>query len=569
VPRARTRRGAHFIFRRGPVCDAMQCYASAGARRRGVDFRSLCSNGTPGVLMVAPSTGKAWEVPPWDAPLFDIPCELLLAVARPARAGAIGHDRALRLPDGAVLRFPVALAPLLRDMCEAEAESGSSVVAEIPMPIGDCASLCALRDVALGQLPREVGDGCADLPGRLLELRLLADFLGVPPRLVRWFAEPVEGEGDCFARLARVAPDLAAASYRDRARLLSGRWADALVEVVAGNAWSGPWCQDAARERAAPTFVREPRPPGRRGVTWRPTGVGPCTEACMPPIARVLLRRWPGEVVLAGGAALHLVAESDDPLRRAEPRDWDLFVCGGARPEDVELTALALGALEVCSTRNALTLEVPSAGGEPTCLQVVRRAFSCPGEILLSFDLAPSRVGLLVGAADGRLRALATESWLHSLRCGCVWPDPVGARDTPSSHLLRLLKYSAVKGFDLLLPGAVAAITRPRIVPGAACFMDLLLEAERRAMCWSGESLAGLLPREALREGYLWLAGHVHDVGGARQASLLRRLAAGAMRGLGRMWLAALRWSKPPVLHVAAAEGGAVPWRAEHFERIT
>jgi hypothetical protein len=60
-PKVATKHGHHFFFLRPDFADAEGYFD--GARQHGgvdVDFKSVCSTGTSGVIIVAPSPGKSW-----------------------------------------------------------------------------------------------------------------------------------------------------------------------------------------------------------------------------------------------------------------------------------------------------------------------------------------------------------------------------------------------------------------------------------------------------------------------------------------------------------------------------
>ncbi|GLC47505.1 hypothetical protein PLESTM_002093200 [Pleodorina starrii] len=67
APYETTRKGRHYFFTRPSFADDEGFYD--GARQKGadsnVDFKSVCSTGTSGTIVVAPSEGKAWAYPTW------------------------------------------------------------------------------------------------------------------------------------------------------------------------------------------------------------------------------------------------------------------------------------------------------------------------------------------------------------------------------------------------------------------------------------------------------------------------------------------------------------------------
>jgi phage/plasmid-associated DNA primase len=92
APMESTRSGRHYLFVRPAFADAEGYYD--GARQHGsslpVDFKSVCSTGTSGMLVVAPSTNKSWVRPPWEHAPSEIPRDLLdlVCLAKPKRVAA-------------------------------------------------------------------------------------------------------------------------------------------------------------------------------------------------------------------------------------------------------------------------------------------------------------------------------------------------------------------------------------------------------------------------------------------------------------------------------------------------
>ena len=89
APMETTRSGRHYLFLRPRYADEEGFWD--GARQKGgglaVDFKSVCSTNTSGLLVVAPSTNKRWVRPPWEHAPEEIPRSLLEKVAT-AKAAA-------------------------------------------------------------------------------------------------------------------------------------------------------------------------------------------------------------------------------------------------------------------------------------------------------------------------------------------------------------------------------------------------------------------------------------------------------------------------------------------------
>ena len=81
-----TRKGRHYVFARPLWADEEGYWDGARHSLRQVDLKTQCSTGTMGVLVVAPSEGKAW-LPgraPWEVPELEaMPRSLMELVAKP------------------------------------------------------------------------------------------------------------------------------------------------------------------------------------------------------------------------------------------------------------------------------------------------------------------------------------------------------------------------------------------------------------------------------------------------------------------------------------------------------
>ncbi|PNH02251.1 putative helicase [Tetrabaena socialis] len=84
APKENTRKGCHYFFRRPDYADAEGYFD--GSRQHSelpVDFKSVCSTGTSGLICVCPSPNKVWVRPPWMHPPQDISRELLDSICTP------------------------------------------------------------------------------------------------------------------------------------------------------------------------------------------------------------------------------------------------------------------------------------------------------------------------------------------------------------------------------------------------------------------------------------------------------------------------------------------------------
>lgn len=125
VPAVRTRKGMHYYFRRSALADESGYLDGAAQREKGIDFKTVTSTGTGGILVVPPSPNKTWLRAPFGEGAVDItpiPDDLLAAVALPtARSvqtfGALSRARKgpAYNPAAANARFSAFLAEFLCD----------------------------------------------------------------------------------------------------------------------------------------------------------------------------------------------------------------------------------------------------------------------------------------------------------------------------------------------------------------------------------------------------------------------------------------------------------------------
>lgn len=83
-----TKKGAHYFFLRSELADTSGCFDGAGqivvdGVKLKVDFKSVTSTGSGGVIVVSPSRHKQWVRELYSHPLAIISDALLMAVAVP------------------------------------------------------------------------------------------------------------------------------------------------------------------------------------------------------------------------------------------------------------------------------------------------------------------------------------------------------------------------------------------------------------------------------------------------------------------------------------------------------
>lgn len=102
APSELTKRGRHYFFKRSKLADsgkyydgARQMFKNNNEDKLEVDFKTITSTGTGGVLVVCPAGGREWVRPLYSHPLDFISDALLSAVAKPG-----GHSNRKQPPVG-------------------------------------------------------------------------------------------------------------------------------------------------------------------------------------------------------------------------------------------------------------------------------------------------------------------------------------------------------------------------------------------------------------------------------------------------------------------------------------
>lgn len=435
---ARTARGRHYYFSRSALCDELGFFDARSPRIAGVDFKTATSSGTAGFVVAAPSPGKAWLRAPWTHALREIPDDVLREVARPTLDLA---DADLTFPDGsrvALRRSPwlshmEALAPLLGpDAGIVEGPLVAGVGVEDAGVFGDLVGVLEGRG---RRVPRLLG------AEDVRRVRRLADYLGVPARMLRAL-EPPFGAAYYLADLAGVDRDWAEASVAPAADLAD--LAD-LAGLGVGYRPTAPPGDGRWLFSGFPRF-----PPGTPVLRAGPLELPEFVEDC--------LRTFPGELVLAGGAAMAAACalSADDP-----DADYDLFVVTGddeARAREI-LEIVAGWADVACVTGCAVTLRVADL-----VVQVVLRLHSEASDVVRGFDLAPCQVVVDCPGPGLPLRARATRAFLLAVERMAFFVPPA-APAWSTSAAARIFRYYC-KGFDVFMPGMRRSALR--VEPGRA-----------------------------------------------------------------------------------------------------
>lgn len=571
TPRARTRKGVHYYFARSALADLDGYYDARSPPIDRVDFKTRCSNGTRGLILVPPSSDKTWILAPWETDAGDvrpIPDDLLEAVAAPSHRAL--DVRLVFVDDGGAALDVERNAWLPRcsyiePLVDADGADGILAAgARLPIPCFSARTFGDLRRIMDEGRPTRLLT-----PADLSNVISLADFLGLPDALA--------------ARLTSVHhPSHFWAHMRDLAAL-DEAWARAVYEESATT---------TPLDVVVPLPYAPPRAPGTDPRWFLHTmdlpGVAPGSNvlhdtedpaahswAQLPPWLRSFLEEH-SSFIVAGGAALGyaspVVAGGDD---------IDIFATG-SRSEAERGLWCALhtwpGARVAARTGNAVTVVV-----DETTVQFVLRLCDGVSAVLHAFDMDACKVALWwdVGAAGSRLAALP--AWFYAMRHLAVHVDPV--RCSPS-YVPRLAKYYA-KGFDVFVPGLLRGallrrnlgwrLRRDASDPGLVNLFRVEADV-RPALAWgtarpSRSSLAHSVRR--VMRGALKVSAYEDGVGLAHASALahaLRRM----LRAGSWAWGAGARPrrtrapapAQPDLLALSECElASQVQWTTEPFKR--
>lgn len=428
VPCERTSKGRHYFFERSALADKLGFFDGRSQVRRGIDFKTVCSNGTSGIIIVSPSEHKSWVRSPWEmtcvadagGKLMPMPDDVLRAVATPTYCEV---DAELAFSDGSTLavRNSTSLAKWAFTSAFCGADALFTDVERIVMPPEcDVASVRYVHDIC--------ESGRSDmLPPDGQKIARVADMLGVP-NLRALFSMHVP-----YSHL-RVALDL---------QEINPAWAQCFVR----RSDSMVRLSDDATIVYSPLHTHDER--------WLLHSKLPLRNRTLPGQALLAkdlsaLPDWiealllsHGNLALAGGAALSLACPD------IEFGDYDLFLYGATEEQAnailTELTEHAL--IETWSqTGNAVTCFVKDDQTHP--VQLVLRLHDTLEDVLSSFDLAPSKIAITKNA-QGTLDVFVTESWIEAITRMAFWVDTDCWSAASTS---RIFKYY-IKGFDVFVPG--------------------------------------------------------------------------------------------------------------------
>lgn len=429
-----TCRGKHFYFRRPDKADEHGYYDGAGQRIKGVDFKSVCANGTSGIIMVPPSTNKRWTDPDYCTRLVNIPfisMELLSAIAVPRHHKITAT---LRFECGNTLH--VEGCTWLASMSYFDAFFGTDAIFEVDVVSVPC-DMATFQDLmfALSNKCVPYEQPSTELLSRLLAL---ADKLGLLS--LRMLKTQVK-YGVLMTQVAMhdlhkkwwhlLYEEIRLGLNMERLIVVDEDLAKELMFTPIDKMDKECWLFPETQPKLA-TFSPTLHPHPEMAVM----------EACDHRVIK-LMSRFPGKVVLAGGKVVGAVCTGCEP-----GYDHDMFIIGDeAFAQSVLDEAKTMFPdVEVVSTGNAVTM-IDKTTQDKVSAQIIMRLFSTPAEVVASFDIAPCKVAAWF--EGDRLVVRAAPSWVETVR---TMSFPVDLSIWGRASISRVMKYIA-KGFDAAIPG--------------------------------------------------------------------------------------------------------------------
>lgn len=412
APKELTARGAHYWFARSPEADRDGHFDARAPRIQGVDFKTRCRNGTAGVVVIAPSTGRTWVRQPGvdGHEVGLIPVELLEAVSKPCHARV---SRVFTFEGGETAQMDVCnldVMEFFEPFFDAEAFNADE---PIPVPVDRATFELLLTALAHG----DVGTPTREAVGRVLRA---ADLLGLNREEYRRLVT---------GRLL-WGYDLRNAGCH----VLVGNDTDAAVEVPEEDIIFEPLRAKAHDER---WLFHNTYPKGKAGDVVVAAGR---LRFELPDFVHGLIVDFP--LMLAGGSVLAHLTGSEDF------HDYDLFPLVKSELEATAMVEKIRGRLEgdvrVRQTGCALTLVMP----DELIVQIILRLYDSPAQVLGSFDIAPCKVGVYVDEEEG-LKTVALPCWFAAVRHRAFVLEHAC---WSAASVMRTLKYIA-RGYDCFVPG--------------------------------------------------------------------------------------------------------------------
>lgn len=446
VPMETTKRGRHYYFARSRKSDVEGYYCSHSAKIPHVDFKTRHSNGTRAFVVVAPSSDKAWVREPWDRNVMfmPIPDDLLDAIATRTvdpypyvKLVLSNNDKeVVRVPNNEFWRGSGMLEPVMGGEWD-----------HMIMPEWVTAKMVrqlnAFMEASLAGDPRSLPETRTDLQ----LLHSLANMMGISK--IRVVDALNAGRASCMFDAFVDHKGFVGSDSMDRA----------LYDVTHSRTY------DKVPAISAPDSQRLFHSKPRSQFSGEQVAL---VIDRIPQSIRELLKRHSGNLVLAGGAALHatcgFVTRCNDydmyivdheRLTRREACDIAFDVIKGW-PENVFRHNTKYDVDILFVSQNALTARIYAR--DECVFQLMLKTYASIEDILESFDFDPCKVAVVHSAvSEGEgFKAFATKGWMTSVNRKAFCIDPARWH---ASTALRALKYYA-KGFDVYLTGLIRSAQR-------------------------------------------------------------------------------------------------------------
>jgi hypothetical protein len=177
-------------------------------------------------------------------------------------------------------------------------------------------------------------------------------------------------------------------------------------------------------------------------------------QASLPSTVADLLKEFPNNMVLAGGAVLGAVVK-----KCAEGADYDLFLYALEKDAADDLSNSLIKRFDethdIHESKRALTFvpksrgQIISEGREGAVFQVILRLHRDRAQVLEGFDIAPSKALARFDEGTGSFVVEALPAFIESARKRAFWVD---SSISGSSLVPRTFKYIS-KGFDAFVAG--------------------------------------------------------------------------------------------------------------------
>lgn len=471
APVEKTLRGFHYWFIRPDFADDLGYFDGAAQREKGIDFKSVYSNGTGGIIVVSPSDGRTWVTGRelWETPPFHMPFELLDAVAAPKVPLA---SCVMRCVDGELVearrsRF-VTISSYFEPVLSGEFSADGFPVPLLSSVLRDLIALVDQR-----RLPESIGNTSPeDVDKWIAEIATAGDLIGLPRVSLESAINNEVVLVDIWARKVlpvqtRVCREEVESFLLTRDAVLV-RVPDSLVLEHLPRTIIDTWGlfsdDDSVDEPVDDSVLSISSPPGPRFGKSLPSEV-----------AR-MMEKHSDTLVAAGGFVAGAVLDHAAP-----GSDIDLFIHSCTTVEADEILAefmLMTGSTFVCATMNAVTLAMERpGGGAPLAVQLIRSINTCRAEILANFDFSPCKV-LARSVGEGNFVVECLPSFIGSARNMAFVVDFVKWN---SASCFRVLKYCA-KGFDVILPGVTSETREKPPLPTTTWDASVLLKAHEHIL---------------------------------------------------------------------------------------